>query len=209
MQDLLTLLGSFSVVFLAGYLTSKFVISRKSNLQQEAYQPVENAKVRMKTSSSLYRCRLISHSAEGWVFTAPMQRDTFVPIAVGEAVTCEVIGQGGLLVFQTSVIARRAGEGAIVVAAPKSVTLENRREESDRREIPMEVTVAGKSGSVMDLSPGGARVRIRGFEREGNVVQINLPTGEVRGATVVDSKNDHVGSVVRLRFHEPIQLASE
>jgi len=209
MQEILILLGSFSAVFAAGFYASKLLARTKSYLGREARQPVENAKVRMKTSSSLYRCRLISHSSEGWVFSAPMQRDVFVPLPVGEEVTCEVVANGGLIIFKSKVIARRAQESSIVIEAPKSISLENRRDEDRRQEIPMEVTVGGKEGSVMDLSPGGARVRIRGFEREGNVVQINLPSGESRGAIVVDSKNDHEGSVIRLRFDEPILVPSE
>lgn len=209
MQEILILLGSFSAVFLVGYFAPRLLILGQSFAKKESRQPVENAKVRMKTASAFYRCRLISHGKEGWVFSAPMQRDIYVPIPVGEEVTCEVVAKGGLIVFKTQVIARRPQESVIVVAAPKSMSFENRREEDRREGFPMEVVVAGKNGSVMDLSPGGARVKIRGFEREGNVVRIDLPSGESRGATVVDSKNDHEGSVIRLRFDEPILVPSE
>lgn len=209
MQEILLLLGSFSAVFVAGFFAPRLMMIARSYLKKESLEPVDNAKVRMKSASSLYRCRLISHDKEGWTFTAPMQRDIYVPIPIGEEVVCEVVGQNGLLVFKSQVIARRAQEGVIVVAAPKNISLENRRDGDRREGRPMEVIVAGKNGSVMDLSPGGARVKIRGFEREGNVVRIDLPSGESRGATVVDSKNDHEGSVIRLRFDEPIMVPAE
>lgn len=209
MQEILTLLAGFSAVFAAGYLAARLFSGGKSIFRKNDFEPVENAKVRMKSASALYRCRLISHGPDGWVFSAPMQRDSYVPIPVGEVMTCEVIGKSGVMTFQTAVIARRSKEGVIVVSAPKNVNVQNRREGNRREGLPMEVMVGGKSGSVMDLSPGGARVKIKGFEKEGNSVRIDLPSGESRGATVVDARNDFEGSVIRLRFDEPIRVPNE
>ena len=135
-----------------------------------------------------------------------MQRDNYVPISAGEQITCEIVAKGGLIIFSTVVSSRNSIEGSIVVAAPKTVKLENRRDQFDRREVDMDIVVAGKNGAVIDLSPSGARVKIQGFEREGNMVRIDLPSGESRGAVVVDSKNDHMGSVIRLKFDEPIEV---
>ena len=209
MQEILTLLASFSLVFGIGAAIAFAIMTVRSQNRKAGMLPVPNAKVRMKTASSLYRCRLISSDRKGWTFTAPMQRDSYVPIPVGQEVTCEVIAQGGMLVFKSTVIARKAIEGFIVIAAPKSAKLENRRDKAERKEIDMAVVVAGKTGAVIDLSPGGAKVKIQGFEREGNQVLIDLPTGESRGATIVDSKNDHMGSVIRLKFDEPIAIIKE
>ena len=206
MQEILTLLLSFSLVFAIGYVGAKTFNALRSRPRKEEYIPVENAKVRMKTSGALYRCRLVSHSSKLWVFTAPMHRDNFVAISVGEAVTCEVVANGGLLLFTSTVIARKSIEGTITVAAPATIKLDNRRDKADREVVDMAVVVSGTSGEVMDLSPGGARVKIKGFQREGNIVMIDLPTGESRAAVVVDSKNDHMGSVIRLKFDEPIEV---
>lgn len=204
MPQLLTFLLSFSLVFALGYGLAKIYTYFRSRSTKDLLVPVENAKVRMKTSDALYRCRLVSRDSNGWTFTAPMHRDNYVPVAVGEDVKCEVVANGGLIVFTTKIIARKPIEGTVVVAPPKSVKLDNRRLNVDRRAVEMNVVVGGKSGAVLDLSPGGARVKIQGFEREGNMVMIDLPTGESRGATIVDSKNDQFGSVIRLKFDEPI-----
>jgi Flagellar protein YcgR len=206
MPEFLTLILSFSAVFTVGFVAAKGYLAMKALPNKDSHKPVENAQVRMKTSDALYRCRLISSDANGWIFTAPMHRDNFVPVAVGEEVKCEVVANGGLLIFTTKVIARKPIEGTIIVAAPKSVELDNRRTHLSRREVAVEVVIGGKSGSVMDLSPGGARVKIQGFEREGNMVRVDMPGGESRGATIVDSKNDHLGSTVRLRFDEAIEI---
>ncbi|MBS1700711.1 MAG: flagellar brake domain-containing protein [Armatimonadetes bacterium] len=209
MQQLLLLLGSFAVVFFAGFYASKIFIGSKFSFRNRKWKPVENARTKMKTGSALYRCRLLSYNDTEWVFSAPFQRDVHVPIPIGADVTCEVVAEGGLLIFQSQVIARRADQKAIVVAAPMKASLEERRQGDRRDDVPMEVVVGGKNGSVMDLSPGGARVRIKGFEREGNIVRIDLPSGESRGATVVDSQNDGIGSTIRLRFDEQITVPSE
>ena len=206
MQEILILLVSFSAVFALGAIIAKAVTTFRSRTRRDECTPVENAKVRMKTSTALYRCRLISHDRNNWVFTAPMQRDSYVPIAAGEQITCEIVAKGGLIIFSTVVSSRNSIEGSIVVAAPKTVKLENRRDQFDRREVDMDIVVAGKNGAAIDLSPSGARVKIQGFEREGNMVRIDLPSGESRGAVVVDSKNDHMGSVIRLKFDEPIEV---
>ena len=206
MQEILTLLVSFSLVFGLGLIIAKFVMASRSKPRKDAYTPVENAKVKMKTKTALYRCRLVSMDSSGWVFTAPIHRDNYVPVTVGEEITCEIVAKGGILLFSTKVIARKPIERMITVAVPKNMKLDDRRDKSDRSEIEMDVVVAGKNGAVIDLSPGGARVKIQGFEREGNMVRIDLPTGESRGAIVVDSKNDHMGSVIRLKFDEPIEV---
>ena len=206
MPEFLTLLLSFSAVFAIGFIAAKSYLFVRNQPHKGDYAPVENSKVLMKTSSALYRCRLVSHDSKTWVFTAPMHRDNYVPVSVGEEVTCEVVAEGGVLLFATKIIARKPIEGTVLIEAPKTVKLGNRRGTSNRREVAMDVVVGGKNGEVVDLSTGGARVKIHGFEREGNMVRVDLPNGESRGATVVDSKNDQFGSVVRLRFDEPIAL---
>ena len=204
MQQFLTLLLSFSLFFAVGIGISRAYFFLVSRPNRKAQCPVDNAKVTMKTRDALYRCRLISQDSSGWTFSAPMHRDNYVPVAVGEEVICEVVAHGGLITFPTKVISRKPIEGTILVASPKNVKLDNRRTKADRREVEMDVIVGGRNGEVIDISSGGARVKIQGFEREGNMVKVDLPTGESRGATVVDSKNDHLGSVVRLKFDEPI-----
>jgi hypothetical protein len=177
MQEILILLVSFSAVFGLGIVIAKSYLTFRAKPRKDAYTPVDNAKVRIKTSTALYRCRHVSTDTNGWVFTAPMHRDNYVPVSVGEEITCEVVARGGVLLFATKVIARKAIEGTIVVAVPKSVKLDDRRDKTDRAEVEMEVVVSGKTGEVMDISPSGARVKIQGFEREGNMVRIDLPSG--------------------------------
>jgi c-di-GMP-binding flagellar brake protein YcgR len=209
MQSLLSLIGLFSVVFAVSYGISSLVIFIKRKKPEGGLQPLENAKVRLKTSSAMYRSRLLEHGPDGWVFAAPMQRDSYIPIPIGEEMTCEVMARGGVLLFQSKVIARRSGQGALVVEAPVKPQLTNRRDQSRRVDIPMEVLVGGQSAAVINLSEGGAKVKIKGFEREGNVIRVALSSGEARAATVLESENGREGSVIRLSFDQPITIPKD
>jgi hypothetical protein len=209
MQALLSLVGLFSIVFAFSYGICSLVIFIKRKKPAGGHQPVENAKVRLKTSSAMYRSRLLEWGPDGWVFAAPMQRDSYVPIPIGEELTCEVMAKGGVLLFTSKVIARRSGEGALVVACPDKPTLSNRRDKSRRIDLPMEVVIGGQDAAVINLSEGGAKVRIKGFEREGNVVRVALSNGEARAATILETSNEGNGSIIRLCFNEPIALPKD
>jgi hypothetical protein len=206
MQEMLAIIGMLTIVFLVGFLLAK-VFGHKSALNARRRRtPVENARVRFKTSSAVYRSRLISHDEETWVFAAPMQRDSFVPVPVGEECVCEVVAHGGVLVFTSKVIARQSQEGRIVIEAPVKPKLKNRRDDDRRADIPMRLLVGNIGGEVINVSPSGAKVKLEGFQREGQTVRVDLPGGESRAATVIESTHDSVGSTVRLAFDRPIQL---
>lgn len=206
MQEMLALIGSLTIVFLVGYLLAK-AFGRKSVLDARQRRiPVENARVRFKTGSAVYRSRLISYDDKQWVFAAPMQRDSYIPVPVGEECVCEVVARGGVLLFTSKVIARQSQEGRIVIEAPVSTKLKNRRDDARRIDLPMRLLVGNNGGEVLDVSSNGARVKLNGFQKEGQTVRVDLPDGESRAGTVIESTHDSVGSTVRLSFDRPIQL---
>ena len=195
-----------TIVFLVGFLLAK-LLGRKSALDDRLRRtPLENARVRFKTSGAVYRSRLISHDDKQWVFAAPMQRDSFVPIPIGEECVCEVLARGGVLIFTSKVIARQSQEGRIVIEAPVKPKLKNRRDDARRMDIPMKLQVGNHSGEVLDVSTNGAKVKLSGFQKEGQTVRVDLPDGESRAATVIESTHDSIGSTVRISFDRPIQL---
>lgn len=206
MQDMLALIGSLTIVFLVGFLLAK-AFGRKSALDaQQKRTPVDNARVRFKTGSAVYRSRLISFGNEQWVFAAPMQRDSYIPVPVGEECVCEVVARGGVLIFTSKVIARQSKEGRIVIEAPVNPKLKNRRDDARRIDIPMKLLVGNHGGEVLDVSTNGAKVKLSGFQKEGQTVRVDLPDGETRAGTVIESTHDNVGSTVRISFDRPIQL---
>ncbi|MEI7577161.1 MAG: flagellar brake protein [Armatimonadota bacterium] len=203
---MLALIGSLTIVFLVGYLLAK-AFGRKSVLDaRQRRTPVDNARVRFKTSSAVYRSRLISHDDKQWVFAAPMQRDSYIPVPVGEECVCEVVARGGVLLFTSKVIARQSQEGRIVIEAPVNPKLRNRRDDARRIDIPMTLLVGNHGGEVLDLSTNGAKVKLSGFQKEGQTVRVDLPDGESRAGTVIESTHDSIGSTVRISFDRPIHL---
>lgn len=189
-----------------GFLLAK-AFGRKSALDaQQKRTPVDNARVRFKTGSAVYRSRLISFGNEQWVFAAPMQRDSYIPVPVGEECVCEVVARGGVLIFTSKVIARQSKEGRIVIEAPVNPKLKNRRDDARRIDIPMKLLVGNHGGEVLDVSTNGAKVKLSGFQKEGQTVRVDLPDGETRAGTVIESTHDNVGSTVRISFDRPIQL---
>jgi hypothetical protein len=205
-HQFLELLGSFCLVFCFGYGITYVFVAMRNKHDLSKRQPLENAKVRFKTSTNLYRTRLLEAGNVEWVFAAPLQRDSYVPIPIGIEIVCEVVARGGVLIFTSIVTDRDSDRGAIMIKAPVSPKLMDRRDEIRRVDIPMQLLVGGSTGEVMDLSAGGARIKIRGYEREGKVINIELPHGENRKATVVDTHNSETGSVIRLKFDRPIAL---
>jgi c-di-GMP-binding flagellar brake protein YcgR len=183
------------------------VFGRKSALSaRQKRTPVENARVRFKTGSAVYRSRLISHDDKQWIFAAPMQRDSYIPVPVGEDCVCEVVARGGVLIFTSKVVARQSQEGRIVIEAPVNAKLKNRRDDTRRIDLPMTVQVGSHDGEVIDVSTTGAKVKLNGFQKEGQTVRVDLPDGESRAGTVIESTHDSVGSTVRISFDRPIQL---
>lgn len=135
-----------------------------------------------------------------------MQRDSYIPVPVGEECVCEVVARGGVLLFTSKVIARQSQEGRIVIEAPVNPKLRNRRDDARRIDIPMTLLVGNHGGEVLDLSTNGAKVKLSGFQKEGQTVRVDLPDGESRAGTVIESTHDSIGSTVRISFDRPIHL---
>lgn len=206
MHQFLELLGSFCLVFCFGYGITYIFVTFRNKHDQARRQPLENAKVRFKTATNLYRTRLLEYGETEWVFAAPLQRDSYVPIPIGSEIVCEVVARGGVLIFSSVVTDRDADRGALMIKAPVSPKLMDRRDEIRRVDIPMQLVIGESTAEVMDLSSGGARIKIKGYEREGKVINISLPDGDERRGTVIDTHNSETGSVIRLKFDRPIAI---
>lgn len=199
MQEAPQTIALFASVVAGGYLTTRFMLNKSNSLGRK---PEENAKVRFKTKEAMYRTRLLSLDAKTWVFAAPIQRNILVPISVGEPLTCEVMVSGGVLLFTTKVVGRCNDRGALIIEAPKNPVFVNRR--ATEREVSpnMDAQIAGIAATVMDLSPGGAKVRIKKGEKSGANVSVRLGAAN-RNAKVVDSESESGCTVLRLQFDEP------
>lgn len=200
MQEAPQTIGLFASFTAAGYLVTRLFLNRSTS---KGKKPFENAKVRFKTKEAMYRTRLIEFDNKTWTFAAPLQRNVSVPIAVGEMLTCEVMTYGGVLMFTAPVIERCNQRGALIIAAPKTPVFCNRRSE-EREDVDQRVAVEGQIATLMNLSPGGAKVQIRGRNKLSDKVLVNMEEGRKVGATVVDSEDAGGCTILRLQFDEPV-----
>ena len=209
MRDLVNLLLSFAVVFGASVAIA-FAAGAALRRWRRPFVPQEGAKMRVRSGDAIYRCRFIGEGTDGWAFTAPLQRDRYIPLAIGQQVSCEVTTEAGVMVFTTRVKGRRADPPAIVLAPPRQVSGLNRRS-SERKaaEGRTEVSLDGLPGVLLDVSRGGARVRMRGKPPvKGSRIGIRLPGGDSMVADVLESEPSMGGAVLRLRFHRDLEEAS-
>ena len=205
MRDLANLLVSSLVVFGASValaLGAGLLWKR----WRRPFVPEPNAKMRVRTGSAVYRCRFVGETSGGWAFSAPLQRDAYVPMEVGQTVSCEVTTTAGVMIFETRVRGRRADPvtgAAILLSPPRQVRALDRRED-ERRPVEgrSEVTVDGNVGTLVDLSSSGAKIRIRRAPAKGASVRVLLPSGERREAFVIDSETAAGSAIVRVRFED-------
>lgn len=208
MNDLVNLTLSVLIVFGASCAVA-FGVGYGLRRWRRPFVPPVNAKMRVRTADAIYRCRFVGEGTDGWAFSAPLQRDNYVPLNIGQTVSCEVTTDAGVVVFEARVKGRRADPPAIVVVPPREVRNLNRRTD-ERRPVAgkNEVSVDGTPGTLLDLSRGGARLRMRRAPVRGARVGVTLPTGESIVADVLESEPSLGGAVVRLRFLSDLDEAS-
>lgn len=200
MRDLVNLFLSVLVVFGASCAVA-FGVAALLRRWRRPFVPPVNAKMRVRTADAIYRCRFVGEGTDGWAFSAPLQRDNYVPLNVGQTVSCEVTTDVGVVVFEARVKGRRTDPPAIVLAPPRDVRNLNRR--TDERKAVLgknEISVDGTPATLLDLSRGGAKLRMRRAPVRGARVGLTLPSGESVIADVLESEPSLGGAVVRLRF---------
>ncbi|MGV3615870.1 MAG: flagellar brake protein [Fimbriimonas sp.] len=83
--------------------------------------PSAGASLRIRADAAVYRSRFLEATAEGWVFAAPLQRDAYVPLRVGEDLVVEAEEEDGRLIFRSQLVQRCAETGRMVMSRPKNV----------------------------------------------------------------------------------------
>jgi hypothetical protein len=83
--------------------------------------PPVGASLRIRADAAVYRSRFVEASAEGWVFAAPLQRDAYVPLRVGEDLVVEAEGEAERLLFRSTLVHRDGVSGRMVMERPLHV----------------------------------------------------------------------------------------
>lgn len=205
MLELVNFLLATLVVFLASAAIALAVGWALRAFRCRLHPPL-NAKIRLRTGSAVYRCRYLGETSQGWTVSAPLQRDAYVPLEVGQSVAGEATTEDGVALFSSVIRARRSDPvtGAILVLAkPQNLRLLNRRRGGLRRDTSLvEAQLNGDPATILDLSDGGARTRSARAPEVGSFVEF-APSGHpTRRARVLAVESGVGGYTIRLHFED-------
>src|SRR4051794_14678642 len=68
--------------------------------------PIPGSILRIRAGSGFYRSHVLDSAGSVWRISAPLQRDAYVPLRVGEEVVIEAAAKNGALLFRTQIVAR-------------------------------------------------------------------------------------------------------
>ena len=166
--------------------------------------------VRLVGPGGVYRCHLLRKERDGLVFSAPLQRDHFVPLRVEEKLMVQMPVVDGLVTFRSEIMSRDAEEHSIKLETPKRFRHVDRRSEPrDDRVCGREVSLNGSAAALVNLSAGGARVVTPLALKPGERIQVQLGMeAAVCFGWALESIADHLGvepaRSVRVRFEAPL-----
>lgn len=205
-----TLAGIFALIFLASFGASYLLVSVK-RASRSRFDLAPNSLARLRGTSGVYRCRFVRSDAQGWWFTCPISRDSFVPVRVGEHLFVEAPVEGrGAMVFESTIMLRDKDCHEICLKRPQaSKVFERRIDSRDRSLSGQACRVNGDEGEILDMSPNGIRLVTHLGLAKGDEVKVELPAGNgfawgwVLEATP-EAFGTRQGTCVRVRFAESL-----
>ena len=174
--------------------------------------PLPGGVLRLKCVHGVYRSRFLGMTANGWRVTAPLTRDSYVPLRPGDPVVIEAPIDGSALLARTSVLERDAETHELVLARPsRRYRLERREAERRCDTAGIACTVEGKPALLLDVSAFGARVRCSGVLAAGDRVRLDLAWCEEPAfgwVLEVIPAAETAGSrtICRIRFEDRVRL---
>lgn len=168
-----TTIGFLIVAFAISALISYWLTElRKGKL----IPPAEGTTMRLRAPAGMYRSKLISADPKGWKISAPLSRNHYVPLRVGEQLSIEAPVDGGVYLFKTVITARDNETHELVLQPPTHIAPRDRR---DVKRCPRneDVLVEGQTGHLVDISSLGARLKTAKRYVPGDRVRLELPEG--------------------------------
>ena len=207
--QLLQMVGFLSVVFAVSMAVSYAITAR--NRKNLVLVPIPvTTRVRMVGPGGAYRCYFIRQTKQGLVFSAPLQRDHYVPVRIGEMVMVQAPLADCIVTFRSSILSRNAETHEFTVALPERLRHVDRRvEKRDSTLNGAIVRVNGEAGRLVDLSASGAKLIVPGDVRPGDTVTVDLPMefGTAYGwalETLPTACGRTIHREVRVKFEEPL-----
>jgi hypothetical protein len=206
MSDIAELIGYFVALFAASMAVAWLVTSLKL-WSKRCPEPAPGSALRMRGEGGMYRTRVVETRGPFWVLAAPLMRDFYVPMHVGEKLTVEYPMEDGVMFFRSVVRARDAATHTLIIDRPEGGRKTERRTEK-RLANPSwgRALVEGIDSTLINVSSGGAKVTTRRGVQIGERVGLRLPWSEELVYGWVLEAIPSVKSEVeaRIRFEEPL-----
>lgn len=167
-------------------------------------------RLHLVTAGGSYRCTYLDDSRAGLKVSAPLSRDVYVPLRVGETVVAQCPVSEGLVTFRTEVIDRDAETHTFVLRRPGAFRRTDRRTEP-RIALDRFVTINGHEASLVNASLHGLCVRTWERFSPGDWVEVSLGQGSPVAcgwilATAPSSMDGRPSADVRLRLDGQLSL---
>jgi hypothetical protein len=195
-------LAILSLFFAAGAALSGAVATflvRWAEARTARLTPAADTRLRIRATSGMYRSSFLQAGRSVWSISAPLQRDSYVPLRVGEDLVIEAPHPKGALIFRSKVIGRETMPHCLLIQRPTRIYVSERRNHKRWPEFfGAEVKLSDKAAIVVDLSEAGARFDCETKPAKGQRFRVELPWGANVDGWVLDTE----GNRARVRFEE-------
>jgi hypothetical protein len=167
--------------------------------------PPRNAKVRLKICGTSYQSTFLGIRDGAWALAMPRRSELARPIHRGEFVQLTAGHNRGVLVMDANV---RASAGVLLVDRPSAWRVEDRREDERFTDVGhLNCKLDGDRAALEDISPKGARVRLRDPLAIGQRIRLEVAGFEesIYGWVLACTKwpDRHVA---RIRFEDEVDM---
>lgn len=206
MREIAELVGYFAVLFVASIAVAWLLASLRFG-RYRAPDPEPGASLRVQGQGGMYRTRVLEVRGPFWVLNAPLMRDFYVPLHVGENLTVEWPMADGVMFFRTRVRARDSETHTLIIDRPAEGKKAERRGDrrlSDPNWAP--VGLEGVESRLLDVSYGGAKVETVRPISIGERVRLDLPWvgSPVYGWVLEANHVSRASAEARIRFEESL-----
>lgn len=209
MSDILQMVGILAVVFGVSMGVS-YAMTMKSRRKVQLIPIPENTSCRIIGPGGVYRSYFMSRNKKGLVFSAPLQKNSYVPVRVGEILMVQAPMADSIVTFRAAVIERNTETHEYTLEIPERLRHVNRRVENrDRSMEGTVISVNGAPATLVDLSACGAKVIVGGNIEPGDTLSVDLPQdfGTAYGWALEATPVAHgrrLAKTVRVRFDTPL-----
>jgi len=201
-------------VVLVGFLVSAFAVSaalaywitgRKPKIKA---RPKLGSNLRLRGAGGMYRAKLLGIDEQAWRISCPLSRNSYVPLRIDDHLAVEAPVENGVIIFRTHVSGRDEETHELLLAAPDSIAVTDRRNEP-RRPAKGLAHIEGEEAALVDISTLGARILTNRPCHVGERVRVEFNENLIYGWVLDFWPNrspDSFRESVRVRFEEVLPI---